>query len=157
MVVFILNACPPLPSPCSGKITFYTHPPDQRSLPSHLSADIVREWGAAFDLPSLEEEERQLLSGKLLVHSVVLLLKIERWCEAEIVHSAPLEIYFLMESFLAKVKIFRFWPKTMEYNPWFDSSESKKSFERSIPSYRKRREKSNGICFSRIAPSSAEL
>ena len=25
-----------------------------------------------------------------------------------------------MVSFCAKVKIFRFWPKTMDYNPWFD-------------------------------------
>ena len=25
-----------------------------------------------------------------------------------------------MVSFFAKVKIFRFWPKTMDYNPWFD-------------------------------------
>ena len=25
-----------------------------------------------------------------------------------------------MVSFLAKVKIFRYWPKTMDYNPWFD-------------------------------------
>ena len=25
-----------------------------------------------------------------------------------------------MVSLLAKVKIFRFWPKTMDYNPWFD-------------------------------------
>ena len=25
-----------------------------------------------------------------------------------------------MVSFSAKVKFFRFWPKTMDYNPWFD-------------------------------------
>ena len=24
-----------------------------------------------------------------------------------------------MESFWAEVKIFRFWPKTMDYSPWF--------------------------------------
>ena len=31
-----------------------------------------------------------------------------------------------MESFFAGVKIFRFWPKTMDYNPWFDFWKSKK-------------------------------
>ena len=31
-----------------------------------------------------------------------------------------------MVSFLAKVKFFKFWPKTMGYNPWFDFGSSKK-------------------------------
>ena len=31
-------------------------------------------------------------------------------------HSAPLEMPFPMVSFLAEVKTFRFWPKTMDYN-----------------------------------------
>ena len=31
-----------------------------------------------------------------------------------------------MVSFFAKVKIFRFWPKTMDYNPWFDFWSPKK-------------------------------
>ena len=35
--------------------------------------------------------------------------------------------------FFAEVKIFRFRPKTMDYNPWFCFSESEKSFENSIP------------------------
>ena len=38
-----------------------------------------------------------------------------------------------MVLFLAEVKIFKFWLKTMDYSPWFDFSESKKSFENSIP------------------------
>ena len=33
--------------------------------------------------------------------------------------SVPLEMPFHMVSFLAKVKIFRFWPKTMDYNKAF--------------------------------------
>ena len=37
---------------CSGKIVFYTHPPEQHSLPSHLSADIVSEWSKEFDIVS---------------------------------------------------------------------------------------------------------
>ena len=31
-----------------------------------------------------------------------------------------------MVSFFDKVKIFRFWPKTMDYSPWFDFWESEK-------------------------------
>ena len=38
-----------------------------------------------------------------------------------------------MVSFLAEVKIFRFWPKTMDYNKAFFFLESKKSLEISIP------------------------
>ena len=33
-------------------------------------------------------------------------------------HSAPLEMLFPLASLLDKVKIFRFWPKTMDYSPW---------------------------------------
>ena len=53
--------------------------------------------------------------------------------ELKFCHSAPLEIPFLMVSFLAKVKIFRFWPKIMDYSPWFDVCVSKKSCEKTIP------------------------
>ena len=31
-----------------------------------------------------------------------------------------------MVSFFAEVKIFRFWQKTMDYNPWFDFGSPKK-------------------------------
>ena len=62
-----------------------------------------------------------------------------------------------MVSFFAEVNIFRFWLKTMDYNPWFFFCEFEKSFEKSIPPYRKRKEKSNDACFSRIAPSNREL
>ena len=62
-----------------------------------------------------------------------------------------------MVSFLAKVKFFRFWPRIMDYNPWFDFWESEKRFEKSIPSSSTQKEKSNDVCFSCIAPSSGEL
>ena len=41
-----------------------------------------------------------------------------------------------MKPFLAEVKIFIFRPKTMDYSPWFDVLESKKSLEIRIPSER---------------------
>ena len=37
-----------------------------------------------------------------------------------------------MAFFFGEVKIFRFWPKTMDYSPWFEFWESKKSCEKSI-------------------------
>ncbi|CAH3046965.1 unnamed protein product, partial [Porites lobata] len=47
----------------SGKIVFYTHPPEQHSLPSHLSADIVSEWSKEFDIGSLQQHEQDELHG----------------------------------------------------------------------------------------------
>ena len=35
-----------------------------------------------------------------------------------------------MVSFFAEVKIFNFWPKTMDYNPWFDFWSPKKVLRR---------------------------
>ena len=47
-----------------------------------------------------------------------------------------------MVSFLAKVKIFRFWQKTMDYNPWFDFFGSPKKVWRKV-CHRKGNEKKN--------------
>ena len=44
-----------------------------------------------------------------------------------------LEVCYHLGSFTAEVKIFRFWPKAMDYSPWFDFWESDKSLEKSIP------------------------
>ena len=57
-----------------GRIKFYTHPPEEWSLPSHVSADIVKEWGKAFDLKTLIEEEKKELSGKNNYNSFVVLV-----------------------------------------------------------------------------------
>ena len=62
-----------------------------------------------------------------------------------------------MKSYLAKVQIFIFRPKTMDYSPWFHFSESKKSFEKGMPSERAPQEDQNGANFSFVAPSSEEL
>ena len=57
---------------------------------------------------------------KLSSFFVVFLLKSGRCYEAEILcQSAPLQMPFPMVSFFAEVKIFRFWPKTMNYNKAF--------------------------------------
>ena len=48
-----------------------------------------------------------------------------------------------MKSFIDKVKIFRIWPKTMDYSPWFEFWESEKRFEKSIPSERAFQEEHN--------------
>ena len=44
-------------------------------------------------------------------------------------HSAPIEVPFPTESFPTKVKICIFRPKTMDYSPWFDFSESEKDLK----------------------------
>ena len=72
-------------------------------------------------------------------------------------HSAPLDIIFQMQSFFAEVKISIFRPKTMDYSPWFDFSESKKSFEIKIPLERESQGEQNGANFSFVAPSSDNL
>ena len=58
-----------------------------------------------------------------------------------------------MKSLFAKVKIFIFGPKTMEYSPLFHFSESEKSLEKRIPSERASQEEQNSANFSFIAPS----
>ena len=55
-----------LPLGCSGKIVFYTHPPEQHSLPTHLSADIVSEWSKEFDLVSFHTVQSQAV-GQLMI------------------------------------------------------------------------------------------
>ena len=62
-----------------------------------------------------------------------------------------------MKSFFGEVKIFIFWPKTMDYSPWFDFWESKKCFKKTIPSERASRKEQNGTSFSSVAPSGEEL
>ncbi len=49
----------------SGRITFYTHPPEQHMLPTHIDAAIVSEMGKAFDFGLLEQEDKETLGGKL--------------------------------------------------------------------------------------------
>ena len=39
--------------------------------------------------------------------------------ELKFCQTARLVMFYCLESFLAKVKIFRFWPKTMDYNKAF--------------------------------------
>ena len=62
-----------------------------------------------------------------------------------------------MHSFLAKVKISIFRPKTIDYSPWFDFWESVKSLEKRIPIERASQGEQNGANFSFTAPSSEEI
>ncbi|XP_031553946.1 guanine nucleotide-binding protein-like 3 homolog [Actinia tenebrosa] len=47
----------------SGKILFYTHPPETHTMPTHVSAEVVSEWSKEFDLASLQKEEENELKG----------------------------------------------------------------------------------------------
>ena len=51
----------------SGKITYYTQPPEQHTLPSHLSAQIVTQLSAEFDIEALTSDEKDDIKGSLRV------------------------------------------------------------------------------------------
>ena len=57
---------------------------------------------------------------------VVLLLNMEGAIKLKFCQTARLVVCYGMVSFFAKVKIFRFRPKTMDYNPWLDFRSTKK-------------------------------
>ena len=44
-----------------------------------------------------------------------------------------LEVCYRLEYFFAEVKIFRYWPKTMDYNPGVFFWRSETFFEKSLP------------------------
>ncbi|XP_041350346.1 guanine nucleotide-binding protein-like 3 homolog [Gigantopelta aegis] len=44
-----------------GKITYFTHPPEQRSLPAHISAEIVTQMGKSFDIDAILKAEADCL------------------------------------------------------------------------------------------------
>uniref|UniRef100_UPI00358E6555 guanine nucleotide-binding protein-like 3-like protein n=1 Tax=Myxine glutinosa TaxID=7769 RepID=UPI00358E6555 len=47
----------------SGRISFYTHPPEVHTLPSYLSAEIVTELSQAFDIDSLIADDGALFDS----------------------------------------------------------------------------------------------
>ncbi|MEE6505740.1 hypothetical protein FKM82_005642 [Ascaphus truei] len=48
--------------PSSGKISYFTHPPETHTMPTHISAEIVTEMGKAFDFEALEIDNHESLS-----------------------------------------------------------------------------------------------
>ncbi|XP_041038466.1 guanine nucleotide-binding protein-like 3-like protein, partial [Carcharodon carcharias] len=46
----------------SGKICYFTQPPETHTLPTHISAEIVAELGKAFDIEELEKGNQESLS-----------------------------------------------------------------------------------------------
>ncbi|KAK2862537.1 hypothetical protein Q5P01_002070 [Channa striata] len=45
-----------------GRITYFTHPPETHTLPTHVSAEIVTEMGKAFDWDELEKGNQEALA-----------------------------------------------------------------------------------------------
>ncbi len=45
----------------TGRINFYTEPPEH--VTTHVSADIVREWGKVFDMPGVRNKDDDILAG----------------------------------------------------------------------------------------------
>lgn len=50
-----------------GRISYFTHPPETHTLPTHVSAEIVSEMGKAFDWDELEKGNEQILAGKFKI------------------------------------------------------------------------------------------
>uniref|UniRef100_A0A4W6ENU2 G protein nucleolar 3 like n=1 Tax=Lates calcarifer TaxID=8187 RepID=A0A4W6ENU2_LATCA len=48
-----------------GRISYFTHPPETHTLPTHVSAEIVAEMGKAFDWEELEKGNQEVLAGNL--------------------------------------------------------------------------------------------
>ena len=69
---------------------------------------VYRKWRITFHFLA----KSQVLCTTITPHWKVLRISNLR-------HSVPLEMPFHMVSFFAEVKIFRFWPKTMDYNKAF--------------------------------------
>ncbi|XP_048475902.1 guanine nucleotide-binding protein-like 3-like protein [Rhincodon typus] len=46
----------------SGRICYFTQPPETHSLPSHISAEIVAQLGKAFDIEELDKGNQEALS-----------------------------------------------------------------------------------------------
>uniref|UniRef100_A0A672JLF7 CP-type G domain-containing protein n=1 Tax=Salarias fasciatus TaxID=181472 RepID=A0A672JLF7_SALFA len=47
-----------------GRISYFTHPPETHTLPTHVSAEIVSEMGKAFDWDELEKGNQEVLAGE---------------------------------------------------------------------------------------------
>ncbi|XP_044299467.1 guanine nucleotide-binding protein-like 3-like protein [Varanus komodoensis] len=47
----------------SGKISYFTHPPETHTLPTHISAEIVTEMDKAFDFEALEQGNEAALAN----------------------------------------------------------------------------------------------
>ncbi|CAB1353483.1 unnamed protein product [Coregonus sp. 'balchen'] len=45
-----------------GRISYFTHPPETHTLPTHVSAEIVAEMGKAFDWEELEKGNQEVLA-----------------------------------------------------------------------------------------------
>ncbi|KAM9410097.1 guanine nucleotide-binding protein-like 3-like protein [Pholidichthys leucotaenia] len=45
-----------------GRISYFTHPPETHTLPTHVSAEIVKEMGKAFDWEELEKGNQEVLA-----------------------------------------------------------------------------------------------
>uniref|UniRef100_A0A8C7VSM3 G protein nucleolar 3 like n=1 Tax=Oncorhynchus mykiss TaxID=8022 RepID=A0A8C7VSM3_ONCMY len=46
-----------------GRISYFTHPPETHTLPTHISAEIVAEMGKAFDWEELEKGNQEVYVG----------------------------------------------------------------------------------------------
>ena len=58
----------------SGKIRYYTHPPETHTMSTHLSAEFVTEMSKEFSVEELLSDEHNTLKGEKAHHLVDLSL-----------------------------------------------------------------------------------
>ncbi|KAL3853421.1 hypothetical protein ACJMK2_016960 [Sinanodonta woodiana] len=46
-----------------GKITYFTHPPEQTSLPTHISAELVTQMGKEFEIDDIQKDQEKILES----------------------------------------------------------------------------------------------
>ncbi|KAK3608305.1 hypothetical protein CHS0354_030755 [Potamilus streckersoni] len=46
-----------------GKITYFTHPPEQTSLPTHISAELVTQMGKEFQIDDIQKDQEKILES----------------------------------------------------------------------------------------------
>lgn len=59
-----------------GRISYFTHPPETHTLPTHVSAEIVSEMGKAFDWDELEKGNEEIIAGKFKIKIKLILLSL---------------------------------------------------------------------------------
>ncbi|XP_063150232.1 guanine nucleotide-binding protein-like 3-like protein [Candoia aspera] len=103
----------------SGKISYFTHPPETHTLPTHISAEIVAEMGKAFDFEALEQENEKALAN-LISGPVGITLEgsgLTSGAEIEMAEEEGLHITEEEETKMEEDEDHEFGPMTIELKP----------------------------------------
>ena len=100
---------------CDGVL--YTHTCMYRCVSLLKENTRYREMASKLVQTQLWSSPIPILHSTFLMHFYS---SLEGATKQKFCQTARLEVCYCLDSFIAEVKIFRFWPKTMDYSPWFD-------------------------------------